>query len=104
MTFEDFKEIIDTMVEHRKLVDQAYKLNIDLIDFCDNQSTTIDALWAQVLTVEGKDWLDWFLYEKDYISGDIRKDLRAYDESKKEICKDLKGLHDYLTKQNYFKV
>lgn len=103
MTFKDFKAIIDLMVQHDKVVSQAYELNIDLMDFCNNQSVAISALWAQILTVEGKDWLDWFLYEKDYVSGNLRKDLKAYD-GKKEICKDLKGLYDYLIKQNYFKI
>ena len=44
MTFKDFKGIVDTMVAHHKIVNQAYKLNIDLIDFCDTQATTINAL------------------------------------------------------------
>lgn len=105
MTFKDFKGIVDTMVAHHKIVNQAYKLNIDLIDFCDTQATTINALWCQVLTIEGKDWLDWFLYEKDYIEDGIgRKELEAWDDDGVEICQNLKGLYDYLTKNNYFKV
>lgn len=104
MTFKDFKGIIDTMVKHNKTVNQAYKLNIDLIEFSDTQSTTINALWCQVLTVEGKDWLDWFLYEKNYIEDGVGKiDMIASDNGE-PICEDLKGLHDYLTKNNYFKV
>jgi hypothetical protein len=43
------------------------------------------------------------MYEKDYISGKIKKDFAATDESGKEICKDLKGLHEYLVTQMYFK-
>jgi len=29
--------------------------------------------------------------------------MKAHDGGK-EICKDLKGLHDYLTTQKYFKI
>jgi hypothetical protein len=43
------------------------------------------------------------MYEKDGISGKVRKDMRAYD-NEKEILKDLKGLYNYLTTQKYFKV
>jgi hypothetical protein len=49
--------------------------------------------------------LDWFLYEKDYIEDGIgRKELEAWDDDGAEICQNLKGLYDYLTKNNYFKV
>jgi predicted protein tyrosine phosphatase len=64
----------------------------------------VSLLWKQVLTKEGIDWLDWFLYEKDYISGNLRKDLKAWDSDKKEICKDLKSLYKYLIKEKYFLV
>jgi hypothetical protein len=64
----------------------------------------VSLLWEQVLTKEGIDWLDWFLYEKDYISGNLRKDLKAWDSDKKEICKDLKSLYKYLIKEKYFLV
>jgi predicted protein tyrosine phosphatase len=64
----------------------------------------VSLLWKQVLTKEGIDWLDWFLYEKDYINGNLRKDLKAWDSDKKEICKDLKSLYKYLIKEKYFLV
>jgi predicted protein tyrosine phosphatase len=64
----------------------------------------VSLLWKQVLTKEGIDWLDWFLYEKDYISGNLRKDLKAWGSDKKEICKDLKSLYKYLIKEKYFLV
>jgi hypothetical protein len=62
-------------------------------------------LWGYILTAEGKDWLDWFLYEKGYISDGVgREDLNAWDENKNLICEDLKGLYDYLTAKKYFNV
>jgi alpha-amylase/alpha-mannosidase (GH57 family) len=103
MKYKDFKELVDLMVKHGEKIDAAYKLKIDLIDFCDDQNKLIDTLWGHILTVEGLDWFSWFMYEKDYISGKIKKHLTAKDESGKEICKDLKGLHEYLVTQMYFK-
>jgi len=56
------------------------------------------------LTEEGYDWLGWYLYEKDGISGKPRKDFQAWDHEEKEICKDLKGLWKYLKDYSYFRL
>lgn len=103
MTFEEFKSAVDLMTNHHIKVFRAYDLNIDLIDFCDTQGKLINVLWGHILTEEGLDWFNWFLYEKDGISGKPKKNMKAYD-NKKEILKDLKGLYNYLTTQKYFKV
>ncbi len=103
MTFENFKKIIDLMVLHNEKMNKSYKNNIDLYDFMNTNNRVIHLLWTELLTSEGIDWLEWFLYEKNYLDDGIgRKDLKAYDNGK-EICKDLKGLYKYLTKYNYFK-
>lgn len=103
MTFKEFKAVNDLMVSHHIKVSKAYDLNIDLLDFGNEQEVVITMLWSQILTVEGLDWFSWFMYEKDGISGKPRKDLNAKDGGK-EICKDLKGLYNYLTTQKYFKI
>ena len=103
MKFETFKHLTDLMVEHWKAVDSCYNIGIDIMNLLEAQDQVVDKLWKQILTEEGKDWFDWFMYEKGYITGKIRKDFTAYDESGKEICKDLKGLHEYLVIQMYFK-
>jgi hypothetical protein len=103
MTFNEFKAATNLMVEHHKKVMAAYQLNIDLIDFNNTQNVLINALWNQILTDDGKDWFDWFMYEKDYIEdGKGKKDMKAYDGDK-EIVKNLKDLYEYLVTQKYFK-
>jgi len=105
MTFEEFKGAVDLMTSHHIKVSKAYDLNIDLIDFCDTQEKLINVLWSHILTEDGLDEFNWFMYEKDGISGKPRKDMKAYSNSgKKEILKDLKGLHTFLTVNKYFKV
>jgi len=89
------------MVSHYKLKNKLYKLKIDVLDSFESQDSLIELLWGNILTPEGMDWLSWFLYEKDAISGKLRKDLNAWDGSK-EICKDVKSLYEYLLKSNYF--
>jgi hypothetical protein len=103
MTFEKFKEIVDIMVLHNKNMHNIYKLKIDLTEVCDEQDRVITLLWNELLTKEGVDWFDWFIYEKGYISGKLNKDLKAFDENKNEIIKDIKGLYNYLIHQKYFK-
>jgi len=103
MTYSQFKQIIDWQIAHSQKMDKLYKLNINLIEAFDEQEKVIDALWKQVLTADGDFWLSWYLYEKDGISGKPRKDMKAHDGDV-EICKDIKGLYDYLSKNKYFKI
>ena len=104
MNYKDFEQAINYMIAHTKKMQAAYTLKIDLIEAFDDHEKALDCLWKQVLTEEGYDWLGWYLYEKDGISGKPRKDLQAWDHKKKEICKDLKGLWEYLTKYSYFRL
>jgi hypothetical protein len=104
MTYEAFKEIVELQIAHTKRVQALYKLQVDLLDVFSEQEKAIELLWETVLTVHGCDWLSWYLYEKDGISGKPKKHLKAWDNEKKEICKDLKSLWKYLTKEKYFKI
>jgi len=104
MKFEEFKDMTDLMVKHWKGVDKCYNIGIDIMDFLDTQETLVNALWDKILTVEGLDWFNWFMYEKNYISDGVgRADLTASADGK-PICSDLQGLFDYLNENNYFKV
>jgi len=103
MTYGTFETIIALQIAHHKRIQALYQLKVNVIDAFDEQEKAIGLLWQEVLTVEGFDWLSWFLYEKDGISGKPRKDLQAWDQDKNEICKSLKGLYDYLVKEKYFR-
>ena len=103
MEYKLFKQIIDLQIAHSQKIDNLYKLKIDLLEAFDEQEKVIDLLWKQVLTTNGDEWLGWYLYEKDGISGKPKKDFKAHDGDV-EICKDVKGLYDYLSKNKYFKI
>jgi hypothetical protein len=104
MTFESFKKIIDLMVASSNQLSKSLEVGIDLIEFTDIYRSTIDQLWSNLLDENGIDWLEWFLYEKDYISNGIgNPEIKAYyQESGDEIVKDLNGLYDYLIENKYF--
>lgn len=113
MTFEKFKHVIDQMVNSSKKISNAYSVGIDILDFIEDYSNTIRLLWQEILTPEGLEWLEWFLYDKDYIHDEIgRSDIKAFDRSydpltdekiEVEIIRNLSELHEYLTQNNYFK-
>ncbi len=103
MEFKDFKDCIDNLILMHQRTTEAYKLKIDIIDYHDPYDKAIYILWDHILTEPGLDWLSWYLYEKDGISGKPRKDLKAHDEDGKEICKNLKNLHSFLVENSYFR-
>jgi hypothetical protein len=102
MKYEKFKAIIDYQIGHNNKMDEIYKCKIDLLDVMDDIQRAVEVLWGELLTEDGAGWLNWYLYEKDGISGKPREDLTA-DDNGVEICKDLKGLHEFLVKEDYFK-
>lgn len=103
MKFETFERIHDLMVKLHEKIHTLYQLKIDLIEAFEEHEFITDLLWKEILTEEGYDWLTWFYYEKNSVSGKLRKDMNAYDQNNNEICKDLKGLWEYLIENNYFK-
>lgn len=102
MKYKKFKQIIDFQISHNNKMDEIYKCKIDLLDVMDDIQRAVGVLWDELLTEDGAGWLNWYLYEKDGVSGNPREDLTA-DDNGVEICKDVKGLHEYLVKQDYFK-
>ena len=101
MTKKEFKEIIDLMIESSATHQKAYDIGIDTIEFNPSDEKVIDKLWKYVLTKEGCDWLNWYLYDKDGISGKPKKHMKAHNDGK-EICQSVGKLYDYLVKQKYF--
>jgi hypothetical protein len=102
MKYEKFKAIIDYQISHNNKMDEIYKCKVDLLDVMNDIQRAVEVLWEELLTEDGNGWLNWYLYDKDGISGKPREDLTANDIDGKEICKDLKGLHAFLVKEKYF--
>jgi len=108
MTFERFKFITGLMVQNSSRVDKSYDQGIDLVEFVEGYNVVTEYLWGEILTIEGLDWFNWFMYEKNYLQDGIgNPEMNAYhkinDGEQVEIVKDLEGLHQYLVENNYFK-
>jgi len=103
MNFEDFKKCIDNLSTINNKNREAYRIGIDILDYYDPLDRAINILWSQILTDDGHEWLSWYLYEKDGISGNPKDDIKAYDNGD-EICKNLEDLHGFLVRSNYFRL
>ena len=104
MTFEHFKELTDLMVKAQKNKRAAYNLGVDLYEICEPEEMLINSLWDKILTDHGLDWFNWFMYEKAYINDGIGRPSISANDDGKPICEDLKGLYEYLVKNNNFKI
>jgi hypothetical protein len=104
MEYEKFKQLIDLQIAHHKKIMDLCKLGVDLIETLEEQSKTIELLWQEVLTEFGYNWLCWYLYEKNGITGKPRKSMKAWDDDHgdEEVCKDVRGLWEYLIKEEHF--
>lgn len=103
MTYEKFKKYADLLV---KYTNKTNDLHAGLYEYISEHfseyETIIDILWSEILTEEGLDTLNWFMYEKAYIYGD--KSVKMWDKDGNPLCKDLKGLYNYLTEIKAFKI
>ena len=107
MDFDKFKLITDQMVKMSSRISSAHTIGLDTIEMVEPFQVAISYLWSEILTPDGFEWLEWFLYEKNYLEDGIgRPDMTAYhtvNDEQIEIVKDLEGLHQYLLENNYFK-
>jgi hypothetical protein len=107
MTYLEFKEIVDLLVYRSQKITKTLELGIDVLEFTEDTSRIITKLLAQLLTPEGLDWFEWFMYEKGAIEdgvGDV--EMKAYhtvNGEKTEIIKTLEELYEYLVLNNYIK-
>jgi hypothetical protein len=89
MTYEQFKEIIESIEKIRDRSSAIFDLGLDLINFEDDYYKVINILMNSVFKEEGHDWIDWYLYER---IGFNNKTNLATDGNGKEICYDIPSL------------
>lgn len=102
MTQDTFMKACKRMKASTNRIQAAYKLNIDLTEFMDDDAWVIQHLWNVILTPEGYEWFTWFMYEKAYLY-ELREDMKAWDENKNEICQTIDDLYNFLVTNNHFK-
>lgn len=89
MNYENFKTVIENLEKIRERSHSIYQLGVNLIDFEELYQNTITMLLDSVFDKEGKDWIDWYLYER---VGFTNKVNLANDKDGNEICYDIPSL------------
>jgi hypothetical protein len=100
MTYENFERIILNLQKTHDHANTLYSHVIDITQVTDGLHSIIENLLNIIFGDEGADWIDWFMYEKDF---GTREDLKAWDENKNEIAYDIKSLYDLLTNEYIYK-
>jgi len=95
MTLTTFTKLIETFEAQSLKKHEAYKIGIDLLNFDEEYyGGVIQPLLVEVFGPEGLDWVEWYLYERDLITGKLAK---AWDEHGNEICHNIPSLYQTVT-------
>ena len=89
MKFEVFERIMSTLSDQRQKSFDLCKMGIDLINYEDGYSETISLLFRAYYGVAGADWIDWYMYERESLAGDLNA---ATDADGTPICYDIESL------------
>ena len=89
MNYKKFKILITTLEKTREKSHALYLLGVNLMDYNDMYHTIISNLLTSVFDKEGKDWIDWYLYERIGFKDKVQL---AQDKDGNEICYDIPSL------------
>ena len=89
MKFEVFERIVTQIQNQQERSFAINKLGIDLITYDEEYSEVIHLLLSAYYGEVGRDWIDWYLYERDSLSGEINQ---AWDQDNNPICYDIPSL------------
>ena len=103
MTLETFTKLLDNYTEAYSKSMAVSQLGINLDEYSEIFQKNTELLLGEVFTEEGVEWIFWFLYEKDYIEGNLKDDMKAWDEHDQEICQDVPRLYRYLVQNKHIK-
>jgi hypothetical protein len=89
MNFKEFKIVIETLQNISERSHSLYRLGLDLLDYDEPHHKVFSILLNSIFKEQGKDWIDWYLYERVGFKEDV---LKATDENGNEICHNIKSL------------
>ena len=93
MKRKQFNMLMHLLEKQSMVIDRAYELNIDLLEFMDPLYKANDILFKEAFGEEAAEMISWFMYEKQF---GLREDLKAWDKDKTEICRTVDQLYDYV--------
>ena len=94
MSYEQFEKLIKNLEKCRERSHSLYQLGVDLMDYDETYQEIISTLMTYAFDVEGKDWIDWYLYEKPGLGNG--EPLKAFDKDNNEICHNIESLWETI--------
>jgi hypothetical protein len=91
MKYETFEKLVIELESASERYSKLYELGVDLLNYDEPNQKINSILMLEVFGKEGKDWIEWYLYERKSHSGEL---LKAWDEEDNEICYDIPSLWD----------
>jgi hypothetical protein len=91
MKYETFEKLVIELESASERYSKLYELGVDLLNYDEPNQKINSILMLEVFGKEGKDWIEWYLYERKSHSGEV---LKAWDKEDNEICYDIPSLWD----------
>jgi hypothetical protein len=95
MQYATFQQVIANLQKRHSKVLTAAKIGLNLGEFDDELYAAINNLLMAIYGNDGKDWIEWFLYENHPSGGPLARDADG-----KPICYDVKSLWEYLERSH----
>ena len=93
MKLEVFERIVNGIISQQEKSHTLYKMGIDLMGHEESYQETVSLLLRAYYGADGADWIDWYIYEREGISGNIND---ATDADGNPICYDIPSLWRFV--------
>jgi hypothetical protein len=101
MNKDTFEKIILNLQLAQKRSRELYKLGLDLMQIEETYEVVIDELFRAAFNTDQLEWINWFLYERDGLRGDIDKAYKTVGKKKVEICHHIDSLWETIQEYEY---
>ena len=92
MNKKSFETIILNLQLAHKKSRELYKLGVDLMEYDESYEFVIDELFNASFNEDQRRWIDWFLYERESLTGKNNKAWKKVGRKKVEICHTIDSL------------
>ena len=90
-----FKKVIELLKDNDDKSVKLLNAGIDCTNFNNELHSVISHLFGSIYGKNGKDWIDWWCFEKEW---GTREDFTATDENGNKICESVEDLWEYVEK------
>ena len=96
MTKQQFEEVILKLQLTQLRSQELYKLGVDLMEIEEPYQKVIDILFSSCFNEEQMGWIDWYLYEREGMRGEILQAHKTVDGEQVEICHTIDSLWEEI--------